>query len=97
MLNKIIGFTISKIKINYDVDVFNSGLSEIKLFQNGLYVHLWGVGNLDNCKINDSFSLSFPLSSSLDTRNVVIYFEKGEIIVENDWLSSIPIFIINLE
>lgn len=92
-MNKIIGFTVSKNKINHnDIDVFKRGLSLIEFKKNGLYIYLWGIGDLINCKIEDKYTLSFPLSETLLDRNVLISFQNDDIIIENDWLGSIPIF-----
>jgi len=92
-MNKIIGFTVSKNKINHnDIDVFKRGLSLIEFEENGLYICLWGIGDLTNCKIANKYSLSFPLSETLLDRNVLIGFQNDDIVIENDWLGSIPIF-----
>lgn len=92
-MNKIIGFTVSKNKINHnDIDVFKRGLSLVEFEKNGLYIYLWGIGDLINCKIEDKYALSFPLSETLFDRNVLINFQNDSLIIENDWLGSIPIF-----
>ena len=94
MNNKIIGFAISKSKINCDdIDIFNSGLS-IKSFINlGYNIYLWGIGNLNKCYLDkNTISLSFPLYKKLDDRNVLIKFNDNSIIIENDWLGSIHIY-----
>ena len=62
------------------------------LKHSGYYIYLWGIGDIENYKINNKYSLSFPLHDSLLDRNVLLYFEDEKIIVENDWLGSIPIF-----
>lgn len=92
-VDKIIGFTISKKRISHgDIDIFNIGLTKKEIRSNNLYMYLWGMGNLTNCKIGDKYVLSFPLSETLLDRNVLISFQNDNIIVENDWLGSIPIF-----
>lgn len=92
-MNKIIGFTVSMNKINHnDIDVFKRGLSLVEFEKNGLHVYLWGIGDLINCKIEDKYALSFPLSETLLDRNVLISFQNDDLIIENDWLGSIPIF-----
>lgn len=91
-MNKIIGFLITKQKNDIHIDFFNSGLT-IKAFEcNGFYVYLWGMGDLEKLKANQKFSLSFPLNGNLMDRNVLITFKNENIIVENDWLGSIPVF-----
>ena len=91
-MDKIIGFLITKQKIDIHVDFFNSGLT-IKVFEhNGFHVYLWGIGDLENLKTNQKFSLSFPLNENLMDRNVLITFKNENIIIENDWLGSIPVF-----
>lgn len=92
-MNKIIGFTVSKNKINHnDIDVFKRGLSLVEFEKNGLYIYLWGIGDLTNCKIGEKYALSFPLSENLLDRNVLISFQNDDIYIENDWLGSIPIY-----
>lgn len=91
--NKIIGFTISKNEIDHaTIDVFNSNLSIKKINHNNLLIYLWGVGNIDKCKIDSKYSLSFPLNDSLLDRNILISFEDENVVIENDWLGSIPVF-----
>lgn len=94
MNNKIIGFTISNKPIDHQkIDVFKVGL-KTKFFKHaGLYIYLWGIGNIDKCFIsNNVISLSFPLHNRLDDRNVLITLKENGVEIENDWLGSIPIF-----
>ena len=91
--NKIIGFTISKNEIDHaTIDVFNCNLSIKKINHNNLFIYLWGVGDIDKCKIDSKYSLSFPLNDSLLDRNILISFEDENVVIENDWLGSIPVF-----
>lgn len=91
--NKIIGFTISKNEICHaTIDVFNSNLSVKKINHNNLFIYLWGIGNIDKCEIDSKYSLSFPLNDSLFDRNILISFEDENVVIENDWLGSIPVF-----
>jgi len=91
--NKIIGFTISKHEINHaDIDIFNTNLSIKEFKRNNLFIYLWGIGNLDQCEINGKYSLAFPLNYSLLDRNILISFEDENVVIENDWLGSIPVF-----
>ncbi len=93
MVNKIIGFTVSKSKIVHeDVDIFNRGLSIEEMKIHGNYVYIWGINQINNCMVDGKYSLSFPLSDNLLDRNVLIYAEDNAIIIENDWLGSIPVF-----
>ena len=92
-MNKIVGFTISKSKINHsDIDVFNRGLKLLELKKYGFYVYIWGINNIEECKVNEKYTLSFPVSENLLDRNVLIYFENENIVIENDWLGSTPVF-----
>lgn len=92
-MDKIIGFTISKKKISHrEIDIFNIGLTKNEIQRNKMNICLWGIGDINNCIIDNKYSLSFPIHSSLLDRNVLIYFEDKNIIVENDWLGSIPVF-----
>jgi hypothetical protein len=92
-MDKIIGFTLAKNKINHtDIDIFHRGIKLREFRKNGYYFYLWGIGNPESCMINNKYTLSFPLSETLLDRNVLIDFQDNHIIVENDWLGSIPIF-----
>jgi len=92
-MTKIIGFTISEKEINHeDIDVFNRDLNQIQFFANNLYVYLWGVGDIKSCKINNKYTLSFPLNDDLLDRNIIIDISNETITIENDWLGSIPVF-----
>ena len=89
---KLIGFIITTEKINPRIDTFNVGLKLFTITHNNFHIYLWGIGEIENYKINDKYSLSFPLNNSLLDRNILISFEGNEIIIENDWLGSIPVF-----
>jgi hypothetical protein len=92
-MNKIIGFTISKNKIDHsDVDVFDVGLSNFEFSKNGCHIYLWGHVDLKAFEPENQFSLSFPQTNSLLDRNILVTFGNESIVVENDWLSSIPVF-----
>ena len=91
-MNKIIGFLISKEDKEPNIDIFNVGLNLIKLSFLDYKIFIWGIGDIDNYKITDKYSLSFPLHDNLLDRNVLIYFKNENIIIENDWLGSIPVF-----
>jgi hypothetical protein len=92
-MNKVIGFTISHKEIDHgDIDIFNVGLQLLHFKAAGFNVYLWGIGNLKECTINDSYSLSFPLSNNLLDRNILITVLENSIEVENDWLGCIPVF-----
>lgn len=92
-MNKIVGFTVSKSKINHnDIDIFNSGLKVLELKKYGFYVYFWGINNIEDCKVNEKYTLSFTVSENLLDRNVLIYFENENIVIENDWLGSTPVF-----
>lgn len=91
-MTKIIGFLISKEKKEIDIDFFNMGLKTVQLFHKDFFIYLWGIGDIENYKIKDKYSLSFPLHDNLLDRNVLISFEDDKIVVENDWLGAIPVF-----
>ena len=91
-MTKIVGFLITKENKIFNIDFFNVGLRTLKLEHNGYYVFLWGIGDIENYKINNKYFLSFPINNSLLDRNVLIYLEDENIIIENDWLGSIPVF-----
>lgn len=93
MINKIIGFLITKAPSSVPFVDFLSSESVIEKISFGPFdMYIWGYGNLNECKIDNQYSLSFPLSNSLLDRNILISFEDNRIIIENDWLGSIPVF-----
>lgn len=94
MNNKIIGFTISERSIDHsDIDVFKVGLKMVHKKVCGMHLYYWGVGNISKCYIKKNvISLSFPMHSSLEDRNVLITVDNCSIKIENDWLGSIPIY-----
>ena len=91
-MTKIIGFLITKEKKELNIDFFNVGLQTIELTRLNYKIYLWGVGDIENYKIDDKYSLSFPLNDNLLDRNILISFDDDKIIIENDWLGAIPVF-----
>ena len=92
-MDKIIGFTISKSKIDHEYDFFKKGIRLFIIKHGPYFLRIWGFNNIEKCKIGSSYYLSFPLEKSLYIRNIKINLRKeGSILVENDWLGSIPIF-----
>lgn len=92
-MDKIIGFTVSKKPIDHsDIDIFHCGLILHEMEKYGLHIYIWGIQDIEKCKINGKYSLSLPLSEDLLDRNVLLYFKDGDVIIENDWLGSTPIF-----
>ncbi len=91
-MNKIIGFLITKNNIKFDIDFFGKGLNKFCVKYNNYNIYLWGIGDIKNYKINNKYSLSFPLNINLLDRNILISFYNNNIIIENDWLGSIPVF-----
>jgi len=74
------------------IDFFDVGLKIIRLEWCAYNIYLWGIGDIEKYKLNEKYSLSFPLHGSLLDRNVLIKFERDSIVIENDWLGSIPVF-----
>ncbi|MFA5986234.1 MAG: hypothetical protein WC819_02715 [Parcubacteria group bacterium] len=91
-MNKIIGFLITKENRSPEVDFFDVGIKTIVVKHGHHNIYLWGIGDIELHKINGKYSLSFPLNDGLLDRNILISFEGDNIIVENDWLGSIPVF-----
>lgn len=91
-MSKIIGFLISKENKKPKVDIFEVGLNIISIKHKNYNIFLWGIGDIDNYLIDYKYSLSFPLNDSLLDRNILISLNEDEIIIENDWLGSIPVF-----
>lgn len=91
--NKIVGFTISKKNIECnEYNIFYKNMNLHKIIYLDYNIYIWGIGNIEECIINGNYSLSFPLKSSLLDRNILININKESIVVENDWLGSIPVF-----
>lgn len=91
-MEKIIGFLITEDDNLPEIDFFHSNLNKILIKKGKFNIFLWGIGNIDNCSIDNKYSLSFPLSLDLLDRNILLSFENDKIIIENDWLGSIPVF-----
>jgi hypothetical protein len=92
MICKIIGFLITKNNKTPLFDFFNVGLNLVHLSHGSYNIYLWGIGDIESYKIEDKYSLSFPIHSDLLDRNVLISLENDNIVVENDWLGAIPVF-----
>jgi len=91
-MNKIVGFCVSPESLDRSVDIFDVGFI-VKEIQVGKYVlTIWGFDEVLSCVVNDKYSLAFPVNGSLLDRNVLISVVGGEVVIENDWLGSIPIF-----
>ena len=91
-MTKIIGFLITREEKLPRVDFFEVGLKIITIKHSNYNIYLWGIGNLESYKVDNKYSLSFPLNDNLLDRNVLISFVDNKIIIENDWLGSIPVF-----
>ena len=91
-MNKIIGFLITKQKSSVNIDFFNYGLKVFEIIHSSYFIYLWGIGEISKCKVGNKYCLAFPLNNTLLDRNVLISLNDGQIIIENDWLGSIPIF-----
>lgn len=91
-MNKIIGFYISRELIEFDPDIFKTGISKHIFRQSNLFICIWGLGDLKSLLKEKYFSLSFFQSRELLDRNVVISLKETHITIENDWLGSIPVF-----
>ena len=91
-MNKIIGFLITKENKLPAIDFFDVGVKIIMIKKGHYNIYLWGIGDIEKSKIDDVYSLSFPLHHDLLDRNILIRFDDDKIIVENDWLGSIPVF-----
>lgn len=92
-MNKIIGFTISKKPINHgDFDIFNRHLNIISFIRNGFHHYFWGKNAIQDCQVDQKFNLSFGNHDDLLDKNVIIEWKDNKIIIENDWLGSIPVY-----
>jgi hypothetical protein len=91
-MNKLVGFLISKENSPPKIDFFDVGLKIIYLQCGKYHIFLWGIGDIALCRKDAQYALSFPFTLDLMDRNVLITVEKDNITIENDWLSSIPVF-----
>ena len=92
-LSKIIGFTLSRHPIPHDdIDPFKANLSLVVLRPMGMYLYLWGIGDIGPLEDGFTYSLGFPPSSNRFERNVLLHLEHDRVVIENDWLGSIPVF-----
>jgi hypothetical protein len=92
-MNKIIGFYIGQDKKKFNPDVFHSGgVNDFTFNCAGLFIRVWGIGDIQSLISDGYFSLSFLKTDDLLDRNVVVRFDNKTITVENDWLGSIPVF-----
>ena len=92
-LFKPIAFTLSKKKINLENCFFSKNISNKTFEINNWSLNIWYLGTLDNLKTNEfNFCFSFPKSKNLLDRNLIISKIKNKIVIENDWLGSIPVF-----
>jgi hypothetical protein len=60
-MTKIIGFLITKENKIPKIDFFDVGLKIVSLKHKQYNIYLWGIGDILNYKIDDKYSLSFPL------------------------------------
>ena len=91
-LNKIVGFLITKDHNAPNYDLFNVGLNCLDFKIAGLHLFIWGIGDISKCLTEKGYSLSYPESSNLLDRNVLLNVNNECIVIENDWLGSIPVF-----
>ncbi|WP_142533095.1 asparagine synthetase B family protein [Saccharicrinis carchari] len=89
---KIVGFILSKSKINY-LPKINPNI-QIKDFDLSMgWLSLYYYGDLNTCMVkNGVYSMGFPASDNLLDHNLLIHICQDEVLVENDWLQSIPLY-----
>ena len=91
-MTKIIGFLITKEKRLPKIDFFDVGIRSITIKYNHYNIYLWGIGDIENYKIDNKYSLSFPLNDNLLDRNILISFEdENKQELYNDWVLTEPI------
>jgi hypothetical protein len=76
-----------------DIDSQKFYSDEIKLHSvktQNMNLAVWFIGTLP--KSINRYLFSFPQTDSLLDRNVIISIYDAQIVIENDWLGSIPIF-----
>ena len=76
-----------------EIDDHKFYTQQVKLYSQvvGKYnLHLWYIGIIPTNA--NKFMFSFPQTDNLLDRNIVISLKNNEILIENDWLGSIPIF-----
>lgn len=92
MNNKIIGFILSSNKINFNIET-NSNIKIHDIVTSIGILSLYYVGDISKCKLgNNKYSMAIIADDNLLDNNVVISINDNNIIIENDWLGSIPVF-----
>ncbi len=89
---KIVGFILSKYKIEYLPQLNpNIQIKDIDLPIGVLSLYCYG--ELSACLVKKGvYSMGFPPSDNLLDHNLLISVRENEVIVENDWLGIIPLF-----
>lgn len=91
-MNKIIGFFVGKEDRIFDPDIFNVNLNVYAFRYLDYWIKIWGIGDVESLVSDNYFSLSILKSDNLLDRNVVVRLKEKAILIENDWLGSIPVF-----
>lgn len=90
---KPVAFVLSKNKINAKGYFFSDKINSYNIKVKNWYLKIWFIGDFKKSSENKiNFFFSFPQSNNLLDRNLIISEIKGKIIIENDWLGSIPLF-----
>ena len=88
MSSNLLGFTVSISPIS-DKQFFNSDIKIKQIIKDNIYFKIYYLGNDVDCDTELYFS---NYTDSLLDRNIKITLLDNEVIIENDWLGSIPIF-----
>lgn len=91
MKNKNVGFLISR-DADFSLVVRNPNWSYKELKVADIFLLIWSIGDISVFDETDLYTFSYPPTSSLEVRNLIIRLEKDSINIENDWLGSIPVF-----
>ena len=94
-MSKIIWFLIHPENINIplnDIDVFDAWLNFVSFEKLWYKLIFWWIWDIEELKSADKISFRKNQDLTLEDRNIVVDFSWNEIIIENDWLWSIPVF-----
>ena len=88
MSSNLLGFTVS-LSPTPDKQFFNKDIKLKQIIKDNIYLKIYYLGNDVDCDTELYFS---NYTESLLDRNIKITLLDNEVIIENDWLGSIPIF-----
>ena len=90
---KPVGFVLSKEEMDIEGELFSDNVTFLNTKVRDWYLKLWYIGDFQKSTHSKCpYYFSFPQSSNLLDRNLIISETNNGITIENDWLGSIPVF-----